>query len=231
MQYSFAQLEAIWLQASQGTSYNTQSWAQLMAAIALAESSGDPNSINATDNNGTQTSWGLWQISNGSHSQVSPNWNDPVTNAQLAIGKLNSQGLGAWGTYDSGAYLQYYKANTGTTPASSFPGNTNSPATNAQLLSQNPTSNLLNTIFPQLSFGGLSAQVASTFGAGSIRDLFIRLGFILLGGTLLIVGLVVMSGKQVSQILPIAVAPEAGAAKGAANASARKQAERKVSSD
>jgi Lysozyme like domain len=109
---SYAQLKGVWLNASQGTSYHTNAWASLMAAIAEAESSGDPLATNPTDNNGTQTSWGLWQISNGTHSAPSPNWADPSVNAQLAIGKLNSQGLGAWGTYDSGAYHAYLSDKT-----------------------------------------------------------------------------------------------------------------------
>src|SRR6185437_5711777 len=51
--------------------------------------------------------FGLWQISTGTHSPPAPNWADPVVNAHLAIGKLNSQGLGAWGTYTSGAYRKF----------------------------------------------------------------------------------------------------------------------------
>lgn len=116
---TYAQLEGVWLQAAAGTKYDTQAWAALMAAIALAESSGNADATNPTDNGGTQTSWGLWQISLGNHNEPSPNWNNPVTNAQLAIGKLNSQGLSAWGTYDSGAYKQYL--NGSTTPDSNFP--------------------------------------------------------------------------------------------------------------
>jgi hypothetical protein len=111
---SYAQLKAVWLNAAQGTQYDTNAWASLMAAIALAESSGNPNNTNPTDNGGTQTSWGLWQISLGNHAEPSPNWNDPVVNAKLAIGKLESQGLSAWGTYDSGAYKTYL--NDATTP-------------------------------------------------------------------------------------------------------------------
>jgi len=95
---TYAQLEQVWLQAAQGTKYNTQAWAALMAAIAEAESSGRTDATNPTDNGGAQTSWGLWQISLGNHNAPSPQWADPVTNAKLAIGKLNSQGLGAWGT-------------------------------------------------------------------------------------------------------------------------------------
>jgi hypothetical protein len=90
-----------------------------MAAIALAESSGDPNATNPQDNGGTQTSWGLWQDSDGTHNPPSPDWANPVVNARLAVAKLNTQGLGAWGTYTSGAYKAYYSA--ATTPASTIP--------------------------------------------------------------------------------------------------------------
>lgn len=103
--YGFAQLEQLWIQAG-GASV----LAPVMAAIALAESSGNPEAINPTDNNGTQTSWGLWQISNGTHNQPDPGILSPLTNAQAAVAKYNSQGLSAWGTYTSGAYQQYLPA-------------------------------------------------------------------------------------------------------------------------
>ena len=107
MAYSFSQLQTIWQEAAAGTKYASKAWAELMAAIALAESSGRADAVNPNDNNGTQSSFGLWQISTGTHSPPSPNWADPVTNAKLAIAKLNSQGLGAWGTYTSGAYRKF----------------------------------------------------------------------------------------------------------------------------
>jgi hypothetical protein len=100
--YSYAQLEAI---AKQGGF--PDSMLPLMAAIAMAESGGNPTATNPHDNGGTQTSWGLWQISNGTHSQPAPNILDPIVNAQQAWGKYKSQGLGAWGTYTSGAYKSY----------------------------------------------------------------------------------------------------------------------------
>lgn len=103
---TYAQLESVWEQGG-----GSPSLAPLMAAIALAESSGDPDSTNPTDNDGTQTSWGLWQISTGTHAEPAPNWNDPVENARLAVAKYKEQGLGAWGTYDSGAYKQYLQGN------------------------------------------------------------------------------------------------------------------------
>lgn len=126
MSLTYAQLEQVWLQAAQGTKYDTQSWAALMAAIAEAESRGNPTAENQTDNGGTQTSWGLWQISLGNHNEPSPNWADPVTNAKLAIGKLNTQGLGAWGTYQSGAYKAFLQGNvppgTGSIPGGGSSG-------------------------------------------------------------------------------------------------------------
>jgi Lysozyme like domain len=109
---SYAQLKAVWLDASKGTRYHSNTWASLMAAIAEAESGGDPLATNPNDNNGRQTSWGLWQISNGTHAAPGPGWADPTGNARLAIGKLNSQGLSAWGTYDSGAYKRYLSDKT-----------------------------------------------------------------------------------------------------------------------
>ena len=78
-----------------------------MAAIAQAESGGNPLAVNLTDNGGRQTSWGLWQISDGTHNEPVPNILDPNVNATQAVAKLKSQGLTAWGTYDSGAYLRY----------------------------------------------------------------------------------------------------------------------------
>jgi hypothetical protein len=100
--YSYAQLEAI---AKQGGF--PDSMLALMAAIAMAESGGDASATNPNDNGGTQTSWGLWQISNGNHAMPVPNILDPVVNAQQAWAKYNSQGLGAWGTYTTGKYKSY----------------------------------------------------------------------------------------------------------------------------
>jgi hypothetical protein len=109
---TFSQLESTWTTAAVGTSYDTTAWAALMAAIALAESSGNPDATNPDDNNGTQTSYGLWQISNGTHDAPDSNWATPADNATLAVQKLESQGLSAWGTYTSGAYQSYLPSGT-----------------------------------------------------------------------------------------------------------------------
>lgn len=116
-QLSYAQLEGVWLQAAAGTKYATKAWAALMAAIGMAESDGETDVTNPNDNGGKQTSWGVWQISNGDHSQPSATWNNPYTNAQLALGKLQDQGLSAWGTYTSGAYKAFLSNSTTPTTA------------------------------------------------------------------------------------------------------------------
>lgn len=115
---SFSQLEGLWIQAG-----GPKVLAPVAAAIALAESSGNPAAINPTDNNGTQTSWGLWQISNGTHSEVSPSWSDPLTNARLAVAKWRGAGnsFAPWGTYNSGAYRKYLPSSY-VAPSSAPPG-------------------------------------------------------------------------------------------------------------
>jgi hypothetical protein len=109
---TYGQLETLWIQAG-----GSKTLAPLMAAIALAESSGDPAAMNYTDNGGTQTSVGLWQVSSGTHSYPA-SWTTPAGNAAEAVAKYKSQGLGAWGTYTSGAYRKYYQ---GGTPAAALP--------------------------------------------------------------------------------------------------------------
>jgi hypothetical protein len=96
--------------------------APIAAAIMMAESGGCTTAQNPTDNGGTQTSWGLWQISNGTHSMPVANIYDPNVNAQQAVAKYRAAGnqFSPWGTYNSGAYTKYLSP--GTTPDTSVPG-------------------------------------------------------------------------------------------------------------
>jgi Lysozyme like domain len=80
---TFEQLKALWI--AQG---GNPAYASIMAAIALAESTGDPT--NTTGDNGT--SWGLWQI----HWTVHPQFNkyqltDPGYNAKAAMSLCGNQ--------------------------------------------------------------------------------------------------------------------------------------------
>lgn len=101
--FTYAQLEQLWINAG-----GPRAVAPVAAAIALAESSGDSTQENKVDNGGTQTSWGLWQISDGTHNQPVANILDPVVNARAAVAKYTAAGgWSPWGTYDSGAYIAH----------------------------------------------------------------------------------------------------------------------------
>ena len=115
--YSYAQLETLWINAG-----GPKALAPVAAAIGEAESGGNSDAVNPNDNNGTQSSYGIWQISNGTHAPPSPNWASPAVNAQLAVGKWKGAGQSfkPWGTFDSGAYKAFLSP--GTTPDPSVPG-------------------------------------------------------------------------------------------------------------
>lgn len=109
--YSYAQLMGLWQQTAKGTKYASQQWAALMAAIAEAESGGNSDVQNRSG------ATGLWQILG---DPAAGNPFDPATNAQFALDKLESQGLGAWTTYTSGAYKAYLNGET--TPDTTYSG-------------------------------------------------------------------------------------------------------------
>ena len=94
---NYSQLEGLWDQANP----QLRADAPLMAAIAMAESSGRDvvNSIGAA---------GYWQIYG---LPFAGNPLDPVTNAKMAGAKLDSQGPNAWVTYQTGAYRQFLHGN------------------------------------------------------------------------------------------------------------------------
>jgi hypothetical protein len=80
--------------------------ANIMAAIAMAESSGRVGATNSNSNGSTDR--GLWQI-NSVHSEFDANrlLTDPLYNAQAAVAIEKSSGLGAWVTYTTGAYKRF----------------------------------------------------------------------------------------------------------------------------
>src|ERR1700722_2463261 len=128
-QYTYAQLEGLWINNG-----GPSAVAPVAAAIALAESGGCTAALNLTDNNGTQTSVGLWQISNGTHSYPS-SWATAAGNATEAVAKYKDAGnaFSPWGTYDSGAYKTFL--NGSTTPDTSVPGSGAGGAAGATLTS------------------------------------------------------------------------------------------------
>lgn len=83
----------------------------LAAAVAMAESGGNPNAVGDLN---LGRSIGLWQINLAAH----PNYDeagllDPTTNAQAAF-EISRGGTTwtPWTTYRTGAYLRYYTPST-----------------------------------------------------------------------------------------------------------------------
>jgi hypothetical protein len=105
--YSYGQLETLWENAG-----GSKALAPLMAAIALAESGGNSAAENPSGASG------LWQILGAVNAGDQGQLFNPQVNAHEAVLKYTTQGLGAWTTYTSGAYEQYYQ---GSTPAAALP--------------------------------------------------------------------------------------------------------------
>lgn len=76
-----------------------------MAAIALAESGGDPRAKHRDADGSIDR--GLWQI-NSVHGYGDASF-VPIDNAREAVTIERSQGLGAWSTYVSGAYKRFMR--------------------------------------------------------------------------------------------------------------------------
>lgn len=93
-----AAIKGLWRRAG-----GSPNMANLMSAIALAESGGRPrvvNSIGAT---------GLWQVMQSVWGKVFPNldFRKPLDNAKAAVSILKRQGLGAWEAYTKGMHTKY----------------------------------------------------------------------------------------------------------------------------
>jgi len=96
--YSATQLETLWVLAGGSTSL-----ASTMSKIALAESGGNTQAHNPSGASG------LWQIMIPENDAYVPggaaNVYNALDNARAAVAIEKAQGLSAWTTYTSGAYL------------------------------------------------------------------------------------------------------------------------------
>lgn len=104
--YSYSQLRKLWLNAG-----GNKGWSWVMAAIAMAESGGNPQAHNV-DSNGS-VDYGLWQI-NTVHRYAVSDMLNPQQNAKEAVSIFNSAGPHAWSTYNNGAYKKYMPSGKGT---------------------------------------------------------------------------------------------------------------------
>jgi hypothetical protein len=78
----------------------------LAAAVALAESGGNPEAVNATSR---EYSVGLWQINRKAHPQYSEETlRNPTENARAAYA-ISNGGMSwkPWGAYTDGSYKKY----------------------------------------------------------------------------------------------------------------------------
>jgi hypothetical protein len=102
-----AQLQQLW------SKYGDPSVADTMAAIALAESSGNPTDVNMAATEGGAGSWGLWQIASHYHPEFDQqSLLNPDYNAQAAAKVYTERGGGvkgfdAWTQYRNGTYKRY----------------------------------------------------------------------------------------------------------------------------
>jgi hypothetical protein len=81
-------------------------------AVALAESSGNPQAHGDKSLGTGIGSFGLWQIYADAHPEFGPDFSalfDPQTNAQAAYQVYQAAGgsFRPWSTFNSGAYFQY----------------------------------------------------------------------------------------------------------------------------
>lgn len=185
--YSYAQLETLWINAG-----GPKTLAPLAAAIAEAESGGNSDALNPNDNGGIQSSFGLWQISTGTHTPPSPNWANPAVNAQLAVAKWKGAGnsFSPWGTYDSGAYKAFL--NNSTSPDPNVPGS--ATQLTAQTVAAGSSDCLLpNPLGVSLPLvGNISAGPSCLFSKSNARA-FIGAGMLLAGGLVALAGLAVLA--------------------------------------
>jgi hypothetical protein len=96
--YSLSQLEDLWIAAGGNARYKL-----IAAAIALAESGGNPKAVNINTNGSTDR--GLWQINSVHGSQSTF---DVLKNAQAAVAiSRNGSDWSPWVTFVRGAYVKF----------------------------------------------------------------------------------------------------------------------------
>jgi len=194
VKYTYAQLQGLWINAG-----GPASVASVAAAIALAESGGCTTALNATDNGGTQSSFGLWQISTGTHTPPSANWADGAENAALAVAKYKGAGNGfsPWGTYASGAYKAFLSGGTpdlnvpsggaaGSTTTATLTAATAGGAVSPTCLFGFPNLNIIPSWVPLLGTSTSACIVSKSEFRGLVGVLFIAAGGIIGGAGLLV---------------------------------------------
>ena len=195
--YNYAQLEKLWLDAG-----GTMKEAPYMASIAEnTESGGDAGDWNSTG------ATGLWQIEwplnyKGARQDLFT----PLIQAQQAVRMYNQSGYSPWGSDP--------RTNEHIPPASSVPnenkavlgGKQGSPSGNGGGNQQGQTT----------SFNPASLLLGGILGGTDWQSTLERLGLIVLGGILVLVGIWMLAGKQTLKATIKTAFPEESAVAGAA---------------
>lgn len=167
--YSYDEL----VQLARQAGFSGQS-AGTMAAIAMAESGGNPNAVNYGDPGG---SYGLTQINAAAHGAGALNALDPLNAFQQAFSISNGgTNFTPWSTFNSGAFLGFLGGSGGS--GTGGPGG-----------SSNASSGLAGSTTGQ-SATGQTVQSQSPLSAifQSVGNLFQSFGLLLLGAVLVLVG-------------------------------------------
>lgn len=163
MALSYAQLKGLWIKAG-----GNPDDADVMAAIALAESGGREDAHNPKP---PDDSYGLWQINmlgamgpeRRAKFGLSSNRDlfDPLTNAKAAVAiAAGGKNKTPWSTYTSGAYEQFLTG--GVTPDMNAGGAVDSPITQASFEDDvagllKPLYRMFGDVGNRIYFGGLIA--------------------------------------------------------------------------
>jgi hypothetical protein len=197
---------------------------QLMAAIAMAESGGNPRAHNPIP---PDDSYGLWQInmlgamgpSRRAQYGITSNAQlfDPAVNARAAAKILSSQGPQAWSTYSSGAYKKYLGAvgsggGSGATAASWWdplynldpfglvPGNP-SGASPGDPFGGNPPYS--GTVDVATGVAGVAEAIQKAAVWMADPKHWVRVGYVLGGAVLAVMGLAIVAKPLVQQATPL----------------------------
>jgi hypothetical protein len=211
IQYTYAQLMGLWINAG-----GPSAVAPVAAAVAEAESGGCTAALNLTDNNGTQTSVGLWQVSNGTHSYPA-SWTTAAGNAAEAVAKYKGAGnaFSPWGTYDSGAYKAFL--NGSTTADTNVPSGGSASSGSAATLTSATSDPTCAWSWPSAGIGIPGTGIGTSVGGGcAIHKTAIRHA---LGGVLMVAGAsIALPGVLVLVAFSFQNTPAAAAATQAAGA-------------
>lgn len=166
MALSYAQIEGLWVQAG-----GSSALAPVAAAVAMAESGGNPTAHNATP---PDDSYGLWQINMyGSlgparRAQFGLSSNtalyDPLTNARAAVA-IAKGGFGPWTTFTSGAYKKYLN---GAVPPDMSAGGAGAPDATQASVASDITSSIISAFYPVINMTGNLATFMLLIAGGAL---------------------------------------------------------------